>query len=110
MFRNHQTEEAVARKAANGTLRIIPGGYEEATAAVVELWEARRTANQARADFSITLSAPTNFDAHNVSLAIRRRRRELGGDQGRGGDGWRGAWLLLAERQIDVHGSSPAQS
>lgn len=78
MFRNHQTEEAVARKAANGTLRIIPGGYEEATAAVVELWEARRTANQARADFSITLSAPTNFDAHNVSLAIRRRRRELG--------------------------------
>ncbi len=78
MFRNHRTEEAVARKAANGTLRVVPGGYEEAVDAIVQLWEARRAANQERQDYSITLSAPTNFDAHNVSLAIRQRRRELG--------------------------------
>ena len=34
MFRNGQTEEAVRRKDANGTLRIVPGGYEEAVAYV----------------------------------------------------------------------------
>jgi hypothetical protein len=78
MFRNNQTEEAVTRKAANGTLRIVPGGYEEAVSAIVTLWESRRTENRERSDFSITLSAPTNFDAHAISLAIRSRRRQLG--------------------------------
>lgn len=77
MFRNGQTEDAIARKAANGTLRIIPGGYEEATRAIVSLWEERRAANAEREDFTITLSAPTNYDAHNISVAIRKRRREL---------------------------------
>lgn len=78
MLRNGQTEEAIARKAANGTLLVIPGGYEEAVKATVALWEHRRDINAARTGFSITLSAPTNFDAHNVSLAIRERRRALG--------------------------------
>lgn len=78
MFRNGQTEEAIARKAANGTLLVIPGGYEEAVKATVSLWEQRRSANSERERFSITLSAPTNYDAHNISLAIRERRRTLG--------------------------------
>jgi energy-coupling factor transporter ATP-binding protein EcfA2 len=30
MLRNGQTEEAIRRKDANGTLKIVPGGYEEA--------------------------------------------------------------------------------
>ncbi len=37
MFRNGQTEEAVARKVANGTLKLVPGAYEEAVGAVVDL-------------------------------------------------------------------------
>ena len=78
MLRNGETEAALARKLANGTLRIVPGGYEDAVKAVVALWEERRAANAENARFSITLSAPTNFDAHNVSLAIRQRRRQLG--------------------------------
>lgn len=78
MFRNGQTEEAIARKVADGTLRVVPGGYEEAVTAIVALWESRRAENREREGYSISLSAPTNYDAHNVSIAIRRRRRELG--------------------------------
>ena len=78
MFRNGQTEEAIARKVVDGTMRIVPGGYEEATSAIVALWESRRAENWERQGYSITLSAPTNYDAHNISIAIRRRRRELG--------------------------------
>jgi ATP-dependent exoDNAse (exonuclease V) alpha subunit len=77
MLRNSQTEDAIHRKWADGTLKIIPGGYEEGVAAVVALWETRRNENRERAGYSLTLSAPTNFDAHNLSVAIRRRRREL---------------------------------
>ena len=78
MFRNGQTEEAVARKAANGTLKLVPGAYEEAVSAVVALWQERRTANAGRADYSISISTPTNADAHAMSLALRAKRRELG--------------------------------
>jgi hypothetical protein len=78
MFRNGQTEEAIARKITGGTFRIIPGGYEEAVSAIVALWEARRAENREREGYSVSLSAPTNYDAHNISIAIRRRRRELG--------------------------------
>ncbi len=78
MFRNGQTEEAIARKVANGTLRIVPGGYQDAVAEIVALWEARRAVHRDRAGFSITISAPTNQDAHAISAAIRLRRRALG--------------------------------
>jgi hypothetical protein len=78
MFRNGQTEEAVARKVVNRTLRLVPGSYEEAVSAVVTLWQERRDANAERPDYSISISTPTNADAHAVSLALRARRRELG--------------------------------
>lgn len=78
MFRNGQTEEAVRRKAKNGTLRAIPGAYEEAIAGTVALWQERRAANADRDRYSLSISAPTNHDAHQISLAIREKRRELG--------------------------------
>ncbi len=78
MFRNGQAAEAVARKHANGTLRIVPGDYEENVRAVVELWQERRIANAGRDRFSLSVSAPTNHDAHQLSMAIRDHRRELG--------------------------------
>ena len=78
MFRNGQTEEAVLRKVGNGTLRIVPGGYEEAIADIVRLWQERCAANAGRDGYSISISAPTNHDAHQLSLAIREKRRELG--------------------------------
>ena len=78
MFRNGQTEEAVRRKDANGTLRIVPGGYEEAIARVAVLWRERREANRDRPDFAISVSAPSNPEAHDISLAIRQQRRTVG--------------------------------
>lgn len=78
MFRNGQTGDAVRRKDANGTLQIAPGGYREAINHVADLWEQRRRENQDRPGFTISVSAPTNAQAHDVSLAIRERRRKLG--------------------------------
>lgn len=78
MFRNGQAEEALKRKDANGTLRIVPGGYREAVEYIADLWAERRGVNQNRNEFSISVSAPTNAEAHDVSLAIRTRRRRMG--------------------------------
>jgi hypothetical protein len=78
MFRNGQAEEAVRRKEANGTLQIAPGGYREAIEHVADLWEQRRRENQGRPGFAISISAPTNAQAHDISVAIRERRKKLG--------------------------------
>ncbi len=78
MFRDGQTGEAIRRKDKNGTLRIVPGGYREAIEHVAKLWIERRGINQNRLDCVISVSAPTNAEAHDVSLAIRARRRAFG--------------------------------
>jgi hypothetical protein len=78
MFRNGETTAAIQRKLENGTLRVTAGGYEEAVRSVVDLWQRRRDANAGRERFSISISAPTNHDAHQISIAIRDRRRALG--------------------------------
>lgn len=78
MLRNGQTEEAIRRKDANGTLKIVPGGYEEAVQYVARLWRQRLEANRDRPDFSISVSAPSNAEAHDISLAIRQQRRTMG--------------------------------
>ncbi len=78
MFRNGQTAEAIARKAENGTLRVMTGGYRETIEGIADLWQERREANRGRSNFSISVSAPTNQEAHDISVAIRGRRRALG--------------------------------
>ena len=78
MFRNGETAAAVQRKVENGTLLVTPGGYVEAVRNVVDLWQQRRAANAGRDRYAISISAPTNFDAHRLSIAIRNRRRDLG--------------------------------
>jgi len=78
MFRNGETAAAVQRKAENGTLRVAPGGHDDAIQSVVTLWQQRREANADRERYSISISAPTNHDAHQISIAIRAKRRELG--------------------------------
>ena len=103
MFRNGQTEEAVRRKDTNGTLRIVPGGYEEAVEHVAALWRQRREANRERPGFTISVSAPSNAEAHDISLAIRQCRwtmGEIGADKitvsATDGVGVRGYELALA--------------
>jgi hypothetical protein len=78
MFRNGETATAVRRKVENGTLRVTPGGYEDAVQSVVALWQQRRDANAGRQGYAISVSAPTNRDAHQISIAIRAKRRVLG--------------------------------
>ncbi|MCB8883940.1 relaxase domain-containing protein [Acidisoma cellulosilytica] len=78
MFRNGQTAEAMQRKAENGTFRVIPGGYREAIEGIADLWQQRREANKDRETFTVTVSAPTNAEAHDISMAIRERRRAAG--------------------------------
>ena len=104
MFRNGQTEEAMARKAENGTFRVIPGSYREAIEKIADLWQERREANRERPNFAVTVSAPTNAEAHDISMAIRERRRaagELGADRtvlaATDGTGERDYRLVLAE-------------
>jgi hypothetical protein len=104
MFRNGQTKEAMDRKAANGTFEAVPGGYREAIERVAELWQERREANGDRASFNVTISAPTNAEAHDISMAIRARRRaagEIGEDRitlaATDGQGQRSYSVTLAE-------------
>jgi hypothetical protein len=78
MFRNGQTAEAIARKNANGTLHVAPGGYRDAVSFVADLWHRRRSENTATPGFTISVSAPTNAEAHDISMAIRDRRRTMG--------------------------------
>lgn len=84
MLRNGQTAEALDRKADNGTLIITPGGYLDSIEHTAELWRQRYEANRHRPGFSITVSAPTNSEAHDLSMAIREKRKTMGevaGDQ-----------------------------
>jgi AAA domain len=104
MFRNGQTAEAMQRKAANGTFRVVAGGYREAVEQIAELWQERREANRNRPNFTVTVSAPTNAEAHDISVAIRERRRaagEIGADRmtvaATDGQGERSYGLALAE-------------
>lgn len=78
MFREGQVKDAVTRKVDNGTLIVVPGGYQEAIQKVTDLWEERRDANYSRGDFSITISAPTNKEAFDISVAVRKKLQETG--------------------------------
>lgn len=73
MFRDGKAAEALKRKDEDGTLRIVPGGYDKAVIAAVDLLEQRKQANT-DPDYTIGISAPTNADARKISEEIRRRR------------------------------------
>jgi conjugative relaxase-like TrwC/TraI family protein len=78
LFRNGKAAEAIAAKRADGTAELVPGGYREAIERVADLYVERRQATKDRPDYRITISAPTNFDAHEIARAVRQRRRDMG--------------------------------
>jgi hypothetical protein len=78
LWREGRAEEAIARKRDNGTLQIVPGGYQEAIAHIVNLWASLRDANRDNPDYQVTISGPTNQAAHEIATAIRERRRVAG--------------------------------
>jgi hypothetical protein len=84
MFRDGRAAEALALKREDGTVEAVPGGRREAIAKVAALWRERRIANQDDPAFTITVSAPTNADAREISAALREVRRaagEIGADR-----------------------------
>ncbi len=74
LFRAGRAKEALDMKRQDGTAEMVPGGYNEAVARVARLY-AERTRETGAAP---TVSAPTNADAHRISLAIRDERRAMG--------------------------------
>lgn len=77
-FRDGKATEAINMKREDQTAELVPGGYREAAERTAALLMDRIKANQGDDKFSITVSAPTNTDAHRLSLAIREQRREMG--------------------------------
>lgn len=78
MFRDGKAAEAIDRKRADGTAELVPGGYSAAVKRIAELAQARRQENASRDGYTVTISAPTNSDAHNIGMAVRELRRQAG--------------------------------
>jgi hypothetical protein len=78
LFRDGKAGLALGMKREDQTAELVPGGYREAAERTAALMMDRIKANHNDPAFTITVSAPTNTDAHRLSLAIRDKRRELG--------------------------------
>ena len=78
LFREGAAAEGIARLREDGHALLVPGGRRQAIEAAAALWEARRAANASRQSLTLTVSAPTNADARDISAAIRRLRRTAG--------------------------------
>ena len=78
MWRNGEADKAIRAKRADGTAELVPGGYREAVERVADLYAERRKATADRPNYQITISAPTNFDAHEIARLVRERRRDMG--------------------------------
>jgi phage/plasmid primase-like uncharacterized protein len=78
LFRNGKAAEAIAAKRADSTAELVPGGYREAIERIADLYVERRQATKDRPDYRISISAPTNFDAHEIARVVRQRRRAMG--------------------------------
>ena len=84
MFRDGRAADAVALKREDGTARLVAGDYHQVVAGIAALWQERRAANAGDAEYSLSVSAPTNRDAQAIGAAIRLHRRasgELGPDR-----------------------------
>ena len=78
MFRQGDAAGGIARLQEDGHAALIQGGHRRAVEAVADLWQARHAANDGRAGYTLTASAPTNADARLIGAAIRERRRVAG--------------------------------
>ncbi|KQP40336.1 MobF family relaxase [Methylobacterium sp. Leaf106] len=78
LFREGRAAEALARKRADGTAQLVPGGPEAVAEALAELWWERHVLHAGDPRYSLSVSAPTNVDALMVAGAIRNRRRTAG--------------------------------
>ena len=115
-WREGRAAEALALKRADGTAELVPGGYRETVERVAAVVEARLRAHAGDPGYSLTVSAPTNADAHRLGLALREVRRRLGQvgpDQVRvqavGRDGQPYAMALAAGDRVRLLASTPTE-
>ena len=78
LFRDGRADEALRMKHEDGTVVVEPGGRRDAVRRVADLWDQRRRANHGDPSFKISVSAPTNADARDISAALREKRRAAG--------------------------------
>jgi hypothetical protein len=84
LFREGRADEALAMKRDDGSAKLITGDYRQVVDGIAALWQERRAAHAGDADYTLSVSAPTNRDAREIGAAIRLHRRaagELGRDQ-----------------------------
>ena len=85
LFREGEAGQALAMKREDGTARLVGGDRDQVVSAIADLYLERRDALAASgAKRGVTVTAPTNDDAAEISQAIRRRlkeRGEIGGDE-----------------------------
>lgn len=74
LFREGRAKEALDMKRSDGSAVLVPGGYEGTVAKAAKLY-AERLKETGKAP---AISAPTNRDAHEISVAVRKERRALG--------------------------------
>jgi hypothetical protein len=74
LFREGRAKEALDMKRSDGTAVMVPGGYEGTVAKAAKLYAERLKETGA----APAISAPTNRDAHEISVAVRKERREMG--------------------------------
>jgi hypothetical protein len=72
------THRAIGLKREDGHAIAVAGGREATIARVAGLWRERVEARGGEGDFRLTISAPTNRDAHDIGVAIRRQARDMG--------------------------------
>ncbi len=78
LFRAGEAGKAIQLKVANGSAELVEGGYREAVRRVAALYRERREANRSDPAYTVTISAPTNADAREISRAVRDERRAMG--------------------------------
>jgi hypothetical protein len=79
MFRDGNAEGALAMKRDQGHAFLVGGDREQVVARIAELYIERRDVLRATGSKrGISISAPTNDDAAEISQAVRRRLKERG--------------------------------
>ena len=79
LFREGKAEDALTMKRADGHARLLGGDRDQVVGQIADLYIERRdilTASGSKR--GITISAPTNEDAADISQAIRARLKERG--------------------------------
>ena len=84
LFREGEAAQALDMKRADGHAMMVGGDRDQVVAQIADLYIARRDILGSGSKRGITVSAPTNEDVAEISLAIRQRlkaRGEIGGDE-----------------------------